>query len=157
MLPTEAFAEAVAFLRLFDLSALAVANALCSTLAVKASTCVRWEEFPGLSFAFMNGWLQVMRRNDTDNWQLVANVFFPSETAMAEFIAAAFPNCIFEDVTIFRFVSKRILDVIGRVAGSVVVKRLLRIPCGMNRDDSLNLVRKFRKVKVSFFIAPNAL
>lgn len=38
MLPTETFAEAVAFLPLFDLGALAVADAMCSSLAVRAST-----------------------------------------------------------------------------------------------------------------------
>lgn len=45
VLQTETFDEVVAFLDLFDLSALAATNELCSSLAIKASARIRWEEF----------------------------------------------------------------------------------------------------------------
>lgn len=65
MLPTEAFGEDVTFLRLFDLHALVVANALCSSLAVEASRRVRWEEFPGLRFDIWKDSVLIFRSDDT--------------------------------------------------------------------------------------------
>lgn len=67
MLPPETFAEIVAFLRLFDLDALAVTNASCSTLAVKASTALRWEEFPDLRFYISSQLLEITRLNLKDD------------------------------------------------------------------------------------------
>lgn len=121
MLPNEAFAGSVAFLRRFDLNTLAVTNALCSTIAVKASAKIRWETFPSLSILVADEWMQIVRRIEEPTCQFVTNICFPSESKTTEFIAAAFPNCIFEDLTLFR-TSKYLLDVIGRVADSIVVK-----------------------------------
>lgn len=103
MLPTKVLAEAVAFLCLFDLKTLAVNNAPCSSLAVKASTVIRWEEFPGLHFVIANHSIGIFRCFDSSKYDakrrscrvLVANLTFPNETATSESIAAAFPSCIF--------------------------------------------------------------
>lgn len=59
MLPTETFAEVVGFLRLADLSALAVTNALCSMLTLEASLGIRWEEFIGLRFYVRKQTIQI--------------------------------------------------------------------------------------------------
>lgn len=129
MLPTEAFTEVVAFLHLFDLSALAVANALRSSIAVKASTCIRGENFHGLRFCVGHGWIETIRVPDESMaqrvsfpLQSVASLTFAGETDMAEFITAAFPNCVFDDVTIFRFESKHLLDALFQVADSIVIR-----------------------------------
>lgn len=153
MLPPEAFAEAVAFHRLFDLDALLVANALCSSLALKASAAIRWEEFPGLRLYFANQWIYIDRTPEQDGeerrWTPVELLTFPRDDQMAEFVDAALPNCIFEELTLFDLTSKKVRDAIGRVADSIVIKGALRPPYHMSPDDSLELVRKFRKVKVS--------
>lgn len=158
MLPVEAFAEAVAFLPLFDLISLVVTNSLCSTLAAKASNAIRWEEFPGLLFYIANEGIHIFARTDVPTYEgsFVATLAFQSENNMVEFIAAAFPNCIFENVYISGFISNRLIDVIRRVADSIVVSRVLYFRSHMSPKCSLYLLRKFRKVKVSF-ITPFAL
>ncbi|KAH7706315.1 hypothetical protein AAVH_26458 [Aphelenchoides avenae] len=154
MLPTEAFAEVVAFLRLFDLSDLAVSNALCSTLAVKASTSIRWEEFPGLNFRITNEQIAVIRRSVSQNMSYGKLLTFEDETATAEFIAAAFPNCIFDNVEILRSTSKPIIDAIGRIADSVIVNGTLCPYISMSPGETLEVIRKFRKVKAFRLIKP---
>ncbi|KAH7717602.1 hypothetical protein AAVH_14961 [Aphelenchoides avenae] len=154
MLPTEAFAEAVAFLRLFDLSALAVTNALSSSLAVRASNAIRYEEFPGLRFLFVWDRIEISRMYDASvngdgpfDWQHVASLTFASANDQVEFFAAAIPNCVFEDVDI-PLPSKNLLDAVGRVADSVVVNGALGLPASLvSAPVVLNFVRKFRKVK----------
>lgn len=156
MLPTEAFSEVIAFLRLFDLKSLAVGNSLCSSLAVKASKMIRWEDLSGLRFHIYNKRFEVYRPTDAANkddecgWQIVAFLTIANEKETTEFIDTAFPNCIFEDVGTTYFVSEQLLDAVGRVADAVVVKGVLSIDVLKRPDDSLSLVRKFRKVKVSF-------
>lgn len=82
--------------------------------------------------------------------QKTDTLIFPTENDMIEFVAAAFPNCIFDDMAISGSPSKSLLDAIGRVAHSVVVSGPIRLSESLSPDDSLSLVRKFRKVKVSF-------
>ncbi|KAH7716264.1 hypothetical protein AAVH_16315 [Aphelenchoides avenae] len=147
MLPTGSFAEVVGFLRLFYLSSLAATNALCSSLAVKASAEIRREELSGLHFKMWNNLIGISRGET----QIVARLAFPSETATTEFIDAAFPKCILDDVVLSSSVNKRLLDAIGRVAGSVVVQRVLSLSGNISLNGSLGIARKFRKVKVSFF------
>lgn len=142
MLPAEAFADVVTFLLLFDLGALALTNAICSSLAIKASTMIRWEAFPDLQFYIWSDVMQFFRGD-----LLVANLNFPNEIAMEEFIADGFLNCIFEDVEISPYLSKDLLDAIGRVVDSVVVKGTLRLP--FVSPSRLNVVRKFRNIEVS--------
>lgn len=156
MLPTEAFSDAVAFLRLFDLRAFAVASSLCSSLAVKTLTNIRWEEFPGLHFRIEKRRIVIQRKINSLNKgcglnrrQFVAALTFTSDNDMIEFVGAALPNCIIEEVTISMSVGKPLLDAIGRVAASVMIKGALCPPYSMGADESLSLVRKFVKVKVS--------
>lgn len=154
MLPTEAFAEVVGFLRLFDLSALVVTNSMCSSLGIKASTFIRWEEFPGLRFLVRDGAIKVLRSlADEDGerwWHTVALLIFANENDTTDFIAAAFPNCIFEKVDIL---SMDILDGVGRVADSIIVTEYLGFSTTrICSDDVLSFVRKFRRVKVSFLV-----
>ncbi|KAH7680105.1 hypothetical protein AAVH_41524, partial [Aphelenchoides avenae] len=154
MLPPDAYADAVAFLRLFDLSALAVTNALCSSFAVRASTAVRFEEFPGLQFLLIWNRIEISHVFDASmngsgpfHWKHVANLTFVSEDDLHEFVAAAFPNCIFEDVGM-PLPSKNLLDATGRVADSVVVSGALGLPARVaSADNVLDFVREFRKVK----------
>lgn len=151
MLPTEAFADAVAFLRLYDLSALVVANSLCSSLAAKASTTIRWEDFSGLYFYIYNERIDVYCGSDCYSYGtlLVAQLRFASENETIEFITAAFPNCVFEKLAILRFAGfqiKPLLDAIGQV----IVRGVFIQTRAMTHADTLNLVRKFRRVKVSF-------
>ncbi|KAH7707922.1 hypothetical protein AAVH_24840 [Aphelenchoides avenae] len=134
MLTVETFAEVVAFLRLFDLNALVVTNALCSSLAAKTSTVLRREEFPGLLFEIWNKVINVFRCFDTRNdkygsfrLQFVAGLSFPTANDMIEFIDAAFPRCIFEHVTIYWSADKHVLDTIARVADCVVVNGILHL------------------------------
>lgn len=126
---------------------LAVANALCSSLAVNASTKIRRGEFPGLELYIRSETIYIFRNPDK---HIVATISFESENDLIGFVAAAFPNCIFEDLFISSSVNKQILDAIGRVADSVVVPGVLLVACRISHDDSLGFVRKFRKVKVSF-------
>lgn len=129
MLPTETFAEAIAFLRLFDLGALVVTNALYSSLAVKASTHFRCEEFSGLLFYVWNRSIEVFRlTNDASlSWKFVTAMTFSTVDDTAEFVVAAFPNCIFEHVSISNFLSVHLLDAIGRIADSVIIKGVLLV------------------------------
>lgn len=160
MLPTEAFADAVAFLRLFDLRALIVTSGLCSALAVKASARIRWEDFPDIRLYISYDYtIQIFRISDSlkdqqdgtsTRTQVMATLTFANESTLADLVAAAFPNCIFEDISCFT--SERILDTICRVANSVVVKGTLCHSANVRRDYSLDLVRKFRKLKVSFYL-----
>lgn len=158
MLPAEAFSEAVAFLRLYDLNALVVTNEVCSSLAVKASNKIRWEELPGLSLHISNKWIGIRRHDASTNhsgivrWKSVAVLTFPNEKDTDKFIAAALSNCVFEDVILSWNLSKPLLDALGRVADSVVLKGALCPPYSMSHDDSLSLLQRFRKVKVSFAI-----
>lgn len=127
MLPTETFAEIVAFLRLFDLGAFVVANAMCSSLAIKASAAIRWEEFPDLRFYISDQLIEITRlsQNDEDGSydpQHVATLTFRRVKETIKFIAIAFLNCIFEDVSISGSASKRLLSAFGRVANSVIIK-----------------------------------
>ncbi|KAH7695059.1 hypothetical protein AAVH_37887, partial [Aphelenchoides avenae] len=154
MLTVEAFAEVVAFLRLFDLNALVVTNALCSSLATKASTVLRREEFPGLLFEIWNKAINVYRYFDTRNdrygsfrLQFVAGLTFRTANDMIEFIDAAFPRCIFEHVTIYWSADKHVLDAAARVADCVIVKGVLHLTDYTTADEPLNLALKFRKVK----------
>lgn len=156
MLPTETLAEAVAFLHLFDLDALAVANSLCSTLARKASRAIRWEKFPDLKLFVVKQSIHVRRtsRPEDENGQSrrtpVTVLTFQSADETAEFIAAVFRNCIFDDVLFPTSVSKLLLDAMDRVADCVVISGVFHPPYGMSPDHTVKLVRKLRKVKVSF-------
>lgn len=159
MLPAEVFAHAVAFLRLFDLSALAVTTATCSTLAVKASNSIRWEEFAGLLFSIVDDAILIAKYigpkcvTGFGPFDVVAFLSFSNVTAMAEFISGALPNCIFEDVDIFSFPGDHLLDAMGRVADSVIVKGAFSHSLlDINRDVSFSLLSKFRKVKVRYLL-----
>lgn len=159
MLPTDAIIETVAFLHLFDLQALAATNALCSSLAVKASNMIRCKDFSDLRFGIADGLILIYRRiyepdykGGSFHWKFVTDLMFPTLNEATEFVLAAFPNCIVEGVTISTSASETLLDTIGRFAESLIVKGVLRLPRGMSIDDSLSLARKFRKVKVSSFI-----
>ncbi|KAH7711830.1 hypothetical protein AAVH_20876 [Aphelenchoides avenae] len=158
MLPTEAFSDAIAFLRLFDLGALLVANSVVSSIALKASTAIRWEQFPGLKLYIAQRWIDIGRIPSPDDrdgqyrWNRVAMLIFRSVDETAEFIAAAFPNSIFDVVVFSSFISmplasKPLVDAMDRVWDSVIVTGALNLPYAMGLDDALILVRKFRKVK----------
>lgn len=159
MLPTEVFAEVVAFLRLFDMSALVVTNAPCSSLALNAASGIRCEEFPDLDFYVSDHMIYVCRVHQVHisnqcmerRLKYVAFLDFQNESTMAEFIAAAFPNCVFMGVGLQRGASKQTLDAVGRVAGSVIVTEALGHYRDMSADDSISLVRKFRRLKVTLF------
>lgn len=146
MLPAEAFADVVAFLRLFDLSSLAITSAMCSTLAVKASGSIRWEDFSGLQFLIgdnllevtrsqslhvcMNGWAVVWRgyNNDEDaafDRESVATLALKNEIEMAEFVETAFSNCIVGNIFCFQ---SKFMDAFGPVADSVVITGALWPP-----------------------------
>lgn len=155
MLSTEAFCDCVAFLRLFDLSALAVTNALCSSVALKASAAIRCEEFPGLRFYVVDCNIYILEstpRKDEDGraaFFLVKSMGFSSENDLAEFVTEAFPNCIIDNLDVLPDPAAPVLDAIFRVADSVVGKTL-RLPGNMATSDSLQLIRKMRKVQVGF-------
>lgn len=142
-LPTEAFTEVVAFLRLFDMSALMVTNVLYSSLAFKASTTIRCEKFPDLNFYIRNRAIRVYRVRQVyvDNrmerrLEHVVSLDFQNEPTLAEFIAAAFPNCIFMGVGIERGTGKHIVDAVMRIADSVIVTEALGHGYkDMSRDD----------------------
>lgn len=155
MLPIEAYAEAVAFLRLFDLSTHGLHG---STLAVEASSKIRWEEFPGLCFDIWDTGIHIYRKVGAPNGgdgsyrlQYVTSLTFLSSTATVQFVAAAFTNCIFEDMDISIFLRKDILDAILGVANCFIIKGTLSHSRNLNAEVSLNLVRKLRKIKVSSF------
>lgn len=155
MLPTEAFDEVVAFLRLSELDALLVSNSLCSSLALKASSAIRWQEFPGLQFYVTNRWIDILRQDDEDGqygWNRVAKLTFRSQNETAEFIAAAFPNCVFQDFAIHSYpnLNKLVADSIDQVANSVIIQGLFGPPYNISHENVVTLARKFRKVKVSF-------
>lgn len=76
---------------------------------------------------------------------------FPDAAATAEFVATAFANCTFDDVDILQSASRPILDAIGHIADSVIVKGVLNYSKAISLFDSLDFVRKFRKVEVSLF------
>ncbi|KAH7709932.1 hypothetical protein AAVH_22797 [Aphelenchoides avenae] len=127
MLPAQTFADAVAFLRLFDLSPLLVANALCSSLAVEASARIRWEEFPDLAFYVMDRGIAVGKPEGclpfAGGTLDVVFMLFPTDTEMIDFLAAALPNCIFKDLEI-ACDNERLLDAIRGAADSVIALRL---------------------------------
>lgn len=85
-------------------------------------------------------------------WNLVATLDFSSIKDNVEFIAAAFPNCILEDLIFVgpRSIWAELVDAIHQVADSIVVKGTLYQPDGMTHEDTLNFVPKFRNVMVSF-------
>lgn len=115
MLPTEAFADVVAFLRVFDLRALVVTNSLCSLLAAKTSNLIRWEQFPGLLFHVENRRIEIYRRAgappDGALFQLsfMAQLKFTKENDMFQFVADSFPNCILGKLAIFGISSERLI------------------------------------------------
>lgn len=153
-MPTESFAEAIAFLRLFDLSALAVTDALCSSLAVKASTKIRWEQFPGLELNLGNHFIEIFRTPGPNEvaclhrLHVVTRLSFSSFNDMSDFVAAAFPNCIFDDVVILMYAGQHLLDAIARVADCVIVNGVICLPYKTTHCYTHKLVRKFRKVAV---------
>lgn len=117
MLPIEAFADAVAFLHLYDLKALLFANATCATLAAK----FRWEDLSELYFYVWSRYeepLEIARmRSETP----VTRFGFPNEDALLEFVAAAFPNCVINGLAFEYPANRRVLDAIGDVADSIVI------------------------------------
>lgn len=154
MLPTEAFAKAIASLRLFDLSALAVANSICSSFAVKTSSTIRWEEFTDLNLNIRNGGIEICRplpktEDGLPRWA-VTMLTFGSEIEMIEFVATAFLNCIFEDVVIWTYRNKNLLEDVGQVADAVAIRGTLQLNGSISFSDSINLLKKFRKVKGRF-------
>lgn len=154
MLPTKTFADAVAFLRLFDLSPLLVTNSLCSSLAVEASTSLRCEAFPGLAFYVLDrgiavGTLEGGSAFATGSMDVIF-VLFSTDAEIIDFLATALPNCIFEDLEI-ACDNEHLLDALGQVAESVIVRGAFSLPASVGPDDSIGIVRKLRKVKVSFF------
>ncbi|KAH7694837.1 hypothetical protein AAVH_38111, partial [Aphelenchoides avenae] len=82
---------------------------------------------------------------DSLRWQLVAALSFSTKDDTAEFVIDAFPDCIFDELNISSFLSERILDAIGRIADSVIINGVLRSFGNMTPNETLNLVRKFRK------------
>lgn len=82
----------------------------------------------------------------------MATLTFASKDETTEFVYAAFPNCIVDEVVISRKLSTNILDTVGRVADSVVINGALLLDGTISTDESLRLIRKFRKVKVRAFI-----
>ncbi|KAH7710478.1 hypothetical protein AAVH_22246 [Aphelenchoides avenae] len=121
MLPTEAFAEALAFLRLFDLGAVVVTNALCSALSLKAANGVPWEELPGARCFIREHLIEIFDtfKKDENGALLpscVASLSHPNDPAITRFVAASsFPNCVFEHLVISRFPSEPFSDAIDRV------------------------------------------
>lgn len=79
----------------------------------------------------------------------MATLTFAKESEALKFLTTALPNCIFEDVHIPSIENWQLLSAIGQAADSIIVKGSLRTPYGMHRDGALDLVRKFRNVKVS--------
>lgn len=97
--------------------------------------------------------LRVPGRNDDTGpfcSEVVARLTFTSELDTAEFVDAAFPNCIFEDVDISPRLNKNVTDAIGRVSDSVIVNEALQLHGSIN-SSRIKLVRKFRNVKVCSF------
>lgn len=156
MLPTEAFAEAVAFLRPFDMNALAVTSAMCFSIAVKASARIRWEEFPGLAFHIFKKRIEILlarsprKKESAFRLQSVASLRFASKNETTEFVDAAIANCLFENLAVNNYARKDRMDAIGRVASSVIVKGFLLLDGSINLAESLGVLRRFRKVKVSY-------
>lgn len=62
-----------------------------------------------------------MAGDGPSHWATGANLTFASENDLSEFVAAAFPNCTFDDLAI-PLLSTHILNAFGRVADSMVVK-----------------------------------
>lgn len=154
MLPTEIFADSVAFFRLYDLRALVITNARCFSLAVKEANRIRFEEFPNLHFTLERNSI-LTRRTGTQQDELgihpvqaKVKLTFPSERDTVRFVAEAFPNCDFEDVAISSLLSQAALKSIGRIAHSVDILGALRTPFSMCHEESIKLFQKFRKVKV---------
>lgn len=71
---------------------------------------------------------------------------------MAEFVATAFPNYVFECLVTSRHLSKLLVAAIDRVADSVMVKGALQLPVKMSPDKPLHLARKCRQITVGFYI-----
>lgn len=134
MLQTEVFADAVAFLRLFDLTALAFAIAMCSSRAARASNRIRWDDFPGLHFIVSNDTIQVYRsinapKESDVSWllQFVADLISSSEDDLIKFVAAALPNCVFEDEPVFGFLSKHVYVSLIQVTEPFVINGAFRV------------------------------
>ncbi|KAH7701877.1 hypothetical protein AAVH_30985 [Aphelenchoides avenae] len=151
MLPTEAFTEAVAFLSIYDLNSLAVTNALCSALAVASASKMRWEEFRGLRIRIGYNWIAVERlipRDDyTEHECLNVAQWGFSEVDMANFIAAAFPNCVFEGLIFHCRPGEHVRRALDKVAHSIVILSVLRRPGSSRHFDVLDYVFPFRMVK----------
>lgn len=153
MLPTESFADAVAFLGIYDLNSLVLTNALCSSLAVAGASRIRWEEFPGLRLRIGHQWIAVERiipRRDYADYERrdVAWLRFNSEDKFVEFIAAALPNCVFEGLIFHCRPAEHVHRALETIAHSVVVLSVLR-RLGFSRSlDVLDYAFPFRLVKV---------
>lgn len=114
---------------------------------------------PGSCFYIWNKRIEIFRIivSQTDEGglrrlQSVTVLAFTSENDLARFVTDALPNCIFEDVVIISCLNKHLSDAVGRVADAVVLKGALHIRGSMNPEEYVCLLRKFRKVEVSFFI-----
>lgn len=149
MLPAEVFADAVAFLRLYDLTELPVANRHCSGLAMKHAATIRKETFAGLHFVLHSQAVIVCR-----NSSIVAYLNFPSELATAEFVSAAFPNCVFESVDVQCSRNNHLMNAIVEVADSVVITDNLSFDVGppatlRSAPEMVEFVARVRSLKVS--------
>lgn len=128
MLPTEAFADVVAFARLYNLKSLMVTSALCSAIATKTSSSIRWGDFSDFHFCIYNERVIIERKVECQyhRWQPVAALTFTSTKDTTEFVVAAFPYCAFEHLTFFQIGAR--VDAVAQVADSVVVKGALFLP-----------------------------
>lgn len=129
MMPTEAFAEVVAFLRLCDLCALAVTTRCVLRLHAKPLTGFDGKISRALTLSlrtdgsqFLAELYTLMHVDGSLRWPFVADLTFPSEIDTTEFVSASFANGVFECVTFAGSPSKQLLKAIGRVADSVIVK-----------------------------------
>ncbi|KAH7712313.1 hypothetical protein AAVH_20354 [Aphelenchoides avenae] len=136
---------------MYDLNSLVVTNALCSALAVASASKMRWEEFRGLCIRIGYNWIAVERlipRDDHTEYEClnVAQWGF-SEVDMANFIAAAFPNCVFEGLIFHCRPSEHVRRALDKVAHSIVILSVLRRPGSARSLDVLDYVFPFRMVR----------
>lgn len=125
---------------------------------MNASAKIRREEFPGLQFDVWSRSIHVYRdfgsqkkENGSARFKLVVVMTFPTEKDLLQFVASAFPYCTLENVTIYcSTADKHVFDAIVKVADSVMISGVLQLSGKAIGDKSMNLVRKFRRVKVSF-------
>lgn len=93
MLPTEAFAEVIAFLELVDLDALILTNVFCSKLAQESALRIRVQDFSHLKFVIRYGAVVVIRPEYPRD---CISFCFSSYDALLN----AFRNCIIGHLTI---------------------------------------------------------